>query len=105
MIEEISRDADHEEAKRVASAVGTDEGEEVVPLIKMPKVVDRPKPTLSRLVRGGRVGKVSKNNKKKGKETLPEGVTEVVSEAELVAVVTEPLQRVLFVTLIGAIVL
>ncbi|KAL2505135.1 hypothetical protein Adt_20756 [Abeliophyllum distichum] len=36
-IEEISHDAAHEEAKHVASAVGTNEGEEVVPLIKRPK--------------------------------------------------------------------
>ncbi|KAL2454805.1 hypothetical protein Adt_47696 [Abeliophyllum distichum] len=42
------------------------------PLTKRPKVVDLPKPTLSKLVRGGRVGEASKNNKKKRKETLPE---------------------------------
>ncbi|KAL2542281.1 hypothetical protein Adt_03259 [Abeliophyllum distichum] len=101
MIEEISRDVARKEAKCVACVVGADEGGEVAPLTNRPKVVDPPKPTLSRLVSGGRVGEASKNNKKKGKETLPE----VVSEAEPVLVVIEPLQRVLSVTRTGAIVL
>ncbi|KAL2471480.1 hypothetical protein Adt_39616 [Abeliophyllum distichum] len=50
MIEDISCDAARKEAKHVASVAGTDEGEEVAPLTKRPKVVDLPKPTLSKLV-------------------------------------------------------
>ncbi|KAL2513325.1 Uncharacterized protein Adt_18925 [Abeliophyllum distichum] len=77
---------------------------EVAHLPNRPKVVDQPKPTLSRLVRSSRVGEGLKNNKKKEKESLSKGVTKVVSEAKAVAIVTELLQRVLSVTPTRAIV-
>ncbi|KAL2509679.1 hypothetical protein Fot_33326 [Forsythia ovata] len=73
------------------------------PSVKKLRVGDRPKPTLSRLVRGE--WNAGEGAKRKRKETSSEGVEGHVGDEETILVATESLQRTLSVIAIGTIML